>query len=236
MIRTHRMAATTLAVLACTGLGSVAFAAETADLAERVVKARETYTALISSADRGVPQELQERCQCVAVFPSVVKVALGVGGRYGSGVVSCRNGQGWSPIAFFKMSGGSWGLQLGAQSTEVVLFIMTEKGARSLLQSKFTLGGTASVAAGPVGRSGEASTDLNLNAEIYSYARAKGLFAGISLDGARMAANQKDIIQYYGQPVTAKGLLFDHKAPKHPTEMEEFLKVLPSGGSRASGN
>jgi SH3 domain-containing YSC84-like protein 1 len=236
MNRTHRLAATTLAVLACTGLGSVAFAADTVDLADRVNKAREVYQALVSTPDRGVPQELQERCQCVAVFPQVVKVAVGIGGRYGSGVVSCRNGQEWSPIGFFKMSGGSWGLQLGAQSTEVVLFIMTEKGARSLLQSKFTLGGTASVAAGPLGRSAEASTDLNLNAEIYSYARAKGLFAGISLEGARLAANQKDITQYYGKPVTAKELLFDHKAPKRPAEMEEFLRALPAGSSRASGN
>jgi lipid-binding SYLF domain-containing protein len=230
------MVATTFAVLVCTGLGSAVVSADAVDLAERVNKAREVYTALISTPDRGVPQELQERCKCIAVFPQVVKVAVGVGGRYGSGVVSCRNDQGWSPIAFFKMSGGSWGLQLGAQATEVVLFIMTDKGAQSLLDSKFTLGATASVAAGPVGRSAEASTDLNLNAEIYSYARAKGLFAGISLEGARLAANQKDITKYYGKAVPAKELLFDHKAPKHPAEMEEFLRVLPSGGTHASGN
>lgn len=228
MFRPHRMTGTALVALALTLSAHAALAADAAELAARVVKAREVYQDLAKTADRGVPEALEKDCKCIAVFPRVLKLAVGIGGRAGNGVITCRNAEGtWSPLAFFRLTGGSWGLQLGAEATEVVLFFMTESGARSLLESKFTLGGKASVAAGPVGRSAEAGTDVKLNAEIYSYARSKGLFAGLSLEGARLAPDKDDINRYYGQPTTAKALLFDHTAPKRPAEMEEFLKQLP---------
>jgi lipid-binding SYLF domain-containing protein len=193
-----------------------------------VERSSEVYRELVESSDRKVPNALLEKCDCVGVFPKVYKAAIGFGGRYGKGVVTCRNADGkWSPVAFFKMTGGSWGLQIGGQSTELVLFFMTERSARSLLDSKFTLGAQAGVAAGPVGRAAEASTDLKLDAEIYSYARSKGLFAGLSLEGARVAAFDADNARFYGAPATAKALLFEHKAPSRPAAMEKLLGLLP---------
>jgi lipid-binding SYLF domain-containing protein len=143
--------------------------------------------------------------------------------------MSCRNAEGkWSPPSFVGITGGSWGLQIGAESSDLVVFFMTERGARSLMtSSRITLGAKASVAAGPFGRSGEASTDLKLNAEIYTYAKSKGLFAGLSIEGARLAADQKSNAQYYGQPVSIKQLLFEHKAPRVPEEAETFRRALP---------
>jgi lipid-binding SYLF domain-containing protein len=158
----------------------------------------------------------------------VIKGAIGLGFRMGQGVMTCRNAKGaWSPPSFLRLTGGSVGFQLGAQGTDVVLFFMTDHGSRSLLDSKFTLGGTASVAAGPLGRSAEAGTDLKLDAEIYSYARSKGLFAGLSLEGARLAPDDKSNEKFYGQKVDPKALLFEHKAPKMPAEAGALLGVLP---------
>ena len=133
----------------------------------------------------------------------------------------------WSPISFVTLAGGSFGLQLGGESSDFVLFFMNDRGVRSMIASKFTLGGKASIAAGPVGRSAEASTDVRLDAEIYSYAKAKGLFAGISLEGARLAPDEKANAEYYGKPATAQALLFDHHAPRMPAEEQAFLKSLP---------
>ncbi len=198
------------------------------DVNARLERAREVYHELIQSPDREIPQTLQEQCKCVAVFPHVVKAAFGIGGRYGKGVVSCRSDSGpWSPPAPFSLAGGSWGLQIGAEAADVVLFFMTDHGARSLLESKFTLGASASLAAGPTGRVAEAGTDLKLDAEIYSYARAKGLFAGLSLDGARLAADAEATRQLYGEPLGAKAILFEHKGTTHSKAAEEFIDMLP---------
>lgn len=208
-------------------LSSPARAADDATT-EVVTRATEVYRELIAAPDHEVPQRLLKDCDCIAVFPKVYKAAIGFGGRYGKGVVSCRDTSGaWSPVAFFKLTGGSWGFQIGGSATELVLFFMTERSARSLLDSQFTLGAQAGVAAGPVGRAAEADTDLKLDAEIYSYARSKGLFAGISLEGAQMAPHDADDATFYGAPVTAKALLFEHKAPTRPAAMEKFLRTLP---------
>lgn len=148
-------------------------------------------------------------------------------------MISCRDSSGaWSPVSFLTLAGGSFGLQIGGERSDVVLFFMTERGSRSLLSSKFTLGGTASIAAGPVGRSAEASTDLKLDAEIYSYAKSKGLFAGISLEGARLAPDEKANREYYGSPVSAESLLFAGRGIEDPAESREFRRRLP--GSRGS--
>jgi lipid-binding SYLF domain-containing protein len=217
-----------LAAVALAGAGPARVSADesAADLAERVTDAREVYRELVHSPDRGVPQELLERCQCVGVFPRVIKAAIGIGGRYGKGVVTCRDTTGWGPLSFFRLTGGSWGLQLGAEATDLVLFFMTERSARSLLQSRFTLGAKAGVAAGPAGRSAEAATDLALEAEIYSYARSKGLFAGLSLEGARLAPSEADNRTFYGESVPTRRLLFEHQSPRRPAEMEALLEEL----------
>ncbi|MBI1796617.1 MAG: lipid-binding SYLF domain-containing protein [Candidatus Eisenbacteria bacterium] len=224
----HR-AITAIAIAALCGAGAVAprpaHAAD--DLQRRVADAREVYQELINTPDRNVPRQLREGCKCVAVLPHVVKGAIGFGARFGRGVICCRDaGGGWSPVAFVQLTGGSWGLQIGAESADVVLFFMTDRGVRSLLGSKFTLGAKAGVAAGPVGRTAEAATDVKLNAEIYSYARTKGLFAGVSLEGARIAVDDKGDERYYGAPVTAKQILFDRSVPKRPEGMDAFLDAL----------
>jgi len=198
------------------------------DLPRKVERARDVLAELFDAPDREIPEELVERAVCIATIPGVIKGALGWGGRYGRGVINCRKDGGkWSPPAFVKISGGSLGFQIGAQSTDLVLFLMTERSIESLLASKFTLGGNASVAAGPVGRSAEASTDLRLNAEVYTYARSRGLFAGISLEGARLAPDQTSIKRYYGRRLSPQQILFEQKVPRLPPEAEAQRKALP---------
>jgi SH3 domain-containing YSC84-like protein 1 len=218
------------AMIAAIGMTSPAFAANTeVKLDQKLTDATAVYRELLSTPDRGVPEVLLKKCQCIAVIPNTLKGAFVYGARFGTGVMSCRNPGGkWSPPSFVRLYGGSWGLQIGGESSDLVLFFMTERGARSLMTSnKITLGGQASVAAGPFGRSGEASTDLRLNAEIYTYAKSKGLFAGLSIAGARFAADQNANALYYGARVSVKQLLFDHDAPKVAGEAEEFGKALP---------
>jgi lipid-binding SYLF domain-containing protein len=200
---------------------------------DKLVAARQVFQDLVGAPDRAVPRSLLDGAVCVAVIPHIIKGAFGVGGRHGNGVVSCRSEDGrWSPPAFIQLSGGSFGFQIGVEATDLVLFFMTERGARSLLESEFTLGGDASVAAGPVGRSAGASTDVKLKAEIYGYAKSKGLFAGVSLEGARVAPDQKAIRQYYGQRIFPEVILFDQEVPKLGPEAEQFLDILPAGGSK----
>ena len=219
-----------VAVIAAIGLASPAFTADSdTKLDQKLKDATAVYHELLSTPDRGLPEALLKKCQCIAVIPHVLKGAFVYGARFGTGVMSCRGAEGgWSPPCFVRLYGGSWGLQIGGESSDLVLFFMSERGARSLMtSSKITLGGQASVAAGPFGRSGEASTDLKLDAEIYTYAKSKGLFAGLSFAGARLAADQESNARYYGQPVSVKQLLFEHKAPRGPEEAEAFRKTLP---------
>ena len=203
-------------------------AEEKAQQAKKITEATAVYHELVTSTDQAVPKELLEKCKCVAVLPGVIKAAVGYGARHGSGVMICRNSTGWSAPAFVNISGGSVGFQLGAESTDLVLFFMTDRGARSLVNgTRLTLGGKASVAAGPFGRSGEVATNLELKSEIYSYARSTGLFAGLSFEGARLAPNQKDIVRYYGPGVTYKQLLFGTAPKSVPAEAETFSAALP---------
>ena len=215
-------------MLVIPGIASAGKAERVAKLGERLTEANAVYHELVSAPDRAVPKELQERCKCIAVLPGVLKAAMGIGARHGNGVMSCRTASGWSAPAFVSISGGSFGFQLGAESTDLVLFFMTDRGARSLVNgSRITLGGKASVAAGPFGRSGEAATNLELKAEIYSYARSKGLFAGLSIEGARLAPNKDDIVSYYGNGVTYGKLLFGGGPKTRPAGAQAFSAMLP---------
>jgi len=210
-------------------LAHPAWAEEENKLGKKLIDARDVYRELLATPDKSVPEALKKDCKCIAVIPHMIKGALGYGARFGQGVISCRQASGgWSPPSFVRITGGSIGLQIGGESTDLVLFFMTERGARSLLTgTKVTLGGKASVAAGPFGRSGEASTDLKLNAEIYSYGKSKGLFAGLSLEGARLAADSKANARYYGKPVTVKQLLFEPSSIDVPAEGQDFRSALP---------
>lgn len=199
-----------------------------ARLAQKIQTAEDVLRELLATPDHEVPDELLSRARCVAVMPGVVKGAFGWGGKHGRGILSCRNDQKqWSAPVFVRISGGSFGFQIGAQAADVVLFLMSERSVKSLLKSKFTLGGDVSVAAGPLGRSAEASTDARLKAEIYSYAKTRGLFAGISLEGSRLAPHRKSMVRYYGRPLDATALLIDHEMPDLPSEAKSFLAALP---------
>ncbi|HEU4335436.1 MAG TPA: lipid-binding SYLF domain-containing protein [Candidatus Eisenbacteria bacterium] len=196
--------------------------------ARRLDDARAVFLEIRDMPDAEVPQPLLEKCRCIAVFPGVVKGAFGIGGRRGHGVMSCRDSAGaWSAPAFLTMTGGSFGFQIGVEKADVVLFFMSERGARSLVESKFTLGAKAGVSAGPVGRSAEAATDLKLDAEIYSYGRSKGAFAGISLEGAKVAADKSANERAYGRKIEAKAILFGRLDLRRSSATGSFLETLP---------
>ncbi len=199
-----------------------------ARLAQKIQTSEEVLRELLATPDHEVPDELLKRARCVAVMPGVVKGAFGWGGKHGRGVLSCRDGeQGWSAPVFVRISGGSFGFQIGAQAADVVLFLMSDRSMKSLLKSQFTLGGDVSVAAGPLGRSAEASTDARLKAEIYSYAKSRGLFAGVSIEGSRLAPHDKSMTRYYGRPLDARAILIEHEMPELPSEARSFLAALP---------
>jgi lipid-binding SYLF domain-containing protein len=224
----HPVVKITAIVSAFTLSATISLAAETDKVTRKVEAATEVYRELLQAPDSELPEELLEKCNCIGVIPHVVKAALGWGGRRGRGVLSCRNDDGeWSPPLFVNISGGSFGLQIGGQASDVVLFFMTERSIKALLKSKFTIGGEASVAAGPFGRTAEVSTDATLNAEIYSYARSRGLFAGLSLEGARLAANQKLIKEFYGQRIFPDRIVLEHKVPNLPKAAQAFMDALP---------
>lgn len=177
-------------------------ALEAAKQSERAAK---VFNQIMATREQSIPRDLLQRAEAVAVFPGVLKGGFIVGGRRGSGVISRRVGRGWSAPAFFDLTGGSFGLQIGAASTDYVLLFMNEDAVESLLGDKFEIGGEGSAAAGPVGRSASASTDLRLNAQILSYSRSKGAFAGLELKGVMIAPDKEDNSQVYG--MTARDIL-----------------------------
>jgi SH3 domain-containing YSC84-like protein 1 len=182
-------------------LPSLAAAASTReDLQERIDAAKIVLDEIMNAKDATVPTDILKSATCVAVVPSMKKGAFFVGGQYGQGVVTCRTGHGWSGPVFIRMAGGSFGLQFGGQATDLILIAVNDRGMQDLLKDKFKIGGDASAAAGPVGRAGQASTDWKMSAELLSYSRAKGLFAGIDLDGTSVSQNSEDTQLYYGQP------------------------------------
>ena len=179
---------------------------------ERLKDARDVLQAIMNTPDKGLPQDLLARAACIAIIPSVKKLAIGFGGEHGAGYVLCRkkNGGGpWGPPSGFAISGGSFGLQLGASATDFVLLFMNSDGIQKLLQDKFTLGADASVAAGPVGRSAAANTDAQMTAKVLSYSRSKGLFGGFALDGAVLRPSGDDNEELYGKKVNPKDILLN---------------------------
>ena len=189
--------------------------------------AADVWKELTELPDRKVPERLLREARCVAVIPGIIKGAFVWGGHRGKGVLTCRRGAGWSAPIFVNMTGASFGFQIGGQSIDLVLFFVTDRSVRSLLRSEFTFGGDASVAAGPLGRTAEAATDLKLKAEIYSYGKARGLFAGISLQGARLATNQRWLNYYYGKRLWPESVLFEDAVASPPPEAAAFLAALP---------
>jgi SH3 domain-containing YSC84-like protein 1 len=196
-------------------------------LRERANRAGEIVAELVKEADHAPPQSLLNKATCVAAVPGVVQVGLGVGGKVGFGLASCRTSAGWSLPTFMGLKGGTWGLQIGGQSADVVLLFLNRNAPRLIASSSFDLGGQASVAAGPVGRNLSAETDYKLSAEIYSYSKTKGLFAGINLAGTKWEVDSKANRAVYGESRAGNvKRLLRSSGTRGPTLVQPFLRSL----------
>ncbi|HVB34366.1 MAG TPA: lipid-binding SYLF domain-containing protein [Patescibacteria group bacterium] len=203
-------------------------------------KATNVINEIMGTPDNGIPSELLENAVCVGIIPSELKVAFGFGGTYGRGVLVCRrDGNGvWGAPSMFTVGGGSFGFQIGGKATDVVFIVMNADGARKLVQDSVKLGAEASAAAGPVGRSAQGATDVQLHAEILSYSRSQGLFAGVSLSGAVLKQDEADNHKLYGRNVTAKQILIDGtvRTPRNARRLDRTLtKYSPKGGQTFKG-
>jgi lipid-binding SYLF domain-containing protein len=203
-----------IAALFVVGLGVAGFAntasaaSSKTDLENRLNASARVITEIMATPDKAVPNQIMEQATCVGVVPGLKKAAFVVGGQYGQGVVTCRTGHGWSAPVFFRIAGGSFGFQIGGQSTDLVLIAVNQKGFQDLLKNKVKLGGDAAASAGPVGRNAQAATDLKLNAELLTYSRSKGLFAGIDLTGDDVSQNTDDTTTFYsGSNATYESIL-----------------------------
>jgi lipid-binding SYLF domain-containing protein len=171
------------------------------DIEKRIQNAATVLNEIMESKDASIPSKIMSDAECVAVVPNMIKIALGFGGSHGKGVATCKNDHGWSAPAPFTITGGSWGLQIGGQAVDLVLLAMNKKGMDALLSSKFKVGADASAAAGPVGRAAEASTDWKMKSELLTYSRARGVFAGIDLSGAKVAQDKDATRLLYGKMI-----------------------------------
>ncbi len=203
-----------------TGAGFAASSKD--DLQDRVDAAKTVLDQVMSAQDRSIPMNILQQATCVGVVPGLIKGAFVFGAQYGQGIVTCRTGHGWSAPVFIRMAGGSWGLQIGGQSTDLVLVAVNDHGFQDLLKSKFKIGGDAAASAGPVGRNSQAATDWRMNAELLTYSRSKGLFAGIDLDGTVVSQNVEDTELYFGHAHSFQTILKGEIAP--PAGSVPFVK------------
>jgi SH3 domain-containing YSC84-like protein 1 len=201
-------------------------AKDTHDEIQQTTKAATIFKEIMSAPDKAIPRSVLDDADCIAVFPQVIKAAFGIGGSGGRGVVVCRNAGTWSAPAFLNLGSASFGFQIGAEATDYIMLFMTPDSARSLLETKVKLGGNVSVAAGPIGREAAAATDLKLNAQILSYSRSKGLFAGAALEGAVIETADRDMEDVYGEGASARSVLVAGAAA--PQEVTAFSKTIES--------
>lgn len=191
---------------------------------DRLDKAGEVLQQVMSTPDKGIPNEVMDHAKCVAVVPHMIKGGFVFGAQGGKGVATCRTGHGWSAPAFFTIAGGSWGLQIGVEGVDLVMVFQNDKGMEKLLNSKFTVGADASAAAGPIGRHASADTDWKMNAEILTYSRAKGAFAGLTLNGADVHPDDDSMRAMYGGDVTFRSVLTGSVPP--PPSAHAFLSAV----------
>ncbi len=202
----------------------LAKASDRDDDVARTQKAAQVFKEIMDTPDKGIPQDLLAKAKCIAIIPGDKKFAFVFGGNYGRGLVTCRSTHGWSAPMFLALEGGSVGYQIGGSSTDIVMLFMNDHALRSLMSDNFKLGADASVAAGPVGRNASASTDLKLNAEVLSYSRAKGVFAGVSLNGAVVKADTSGDKAMYGDSVDRQQIM--HGTVKTPASAEPLIHEL----------
>src|SRR5579863_1001502 len=200
--------------------------------ADRVQAAADVLNEIQGAPDKGIPQEVLGSAECVAVVPSMLKGGFIVGAKYGRGLASCRTAKGWSAPAFFVVAGGSFGFQIGGQAVDLVMLIMNKDGMKHLLSSEFALGADASVAAGPVGRHAEGNTDWKMRAEVLTYSRARGIFAGVSLNGAVIKQDKDSTREFYDHMVTTKAALTGEVDP--PAAANPFLSTLAKWAQQAA--
>ena len=211
----------------------IAVASDREDDVARTQKAAQGFKEIMDTPDKGIPHDLLESAKCIAIIPGDKKFAFIFGGSYGRGVATCRTSHGWSAPMFVAIDGGSVGYQIGGSSTDIVMLFMNDRALHSLLSDKFKLGADASVAAGPVGRSAAAGTDLKLNAEILSYSRSKGVFAGVSLDGAVVQVDKSGDQGMYGADVDRHEIV-DGKVAM-PASARDLIHELGAYTGRTSG-
>jgi lipid-binding SYLF domain-containing protein len=218
-------AVVTAAILAA-GSAQIGFAAgdDKSKLDERVEAARQVIDEVMSVPDKGIPQSILAGAACVVVVPHYKKGAFVVGAQYGQGVATCRTPHGWSAPVFVKLEGGSFGWQIGGQSTDLILVAMNQDGLQQMLHNKFKIGADAAASAGPVGRNAQAGTDWKLNAEFLTYSRSKGLFAGLDLDGTVLSQNDDDTRTEYGANVPFASVLQGSVAT--PDDLRPFVRTV----------
>jgi lipid-binding SYLF domain-containing protein len=194
------------------------------DIDKRIDQSAKVLSEIMATPDKAVPDKIMNEAKCIAVVPSMVKIAVGFGGNHGKGVATCRTEHGWSAPAPITVAGGSWGLQLGGQAVDLVMIVMNDQGMEHLLSSHVKLGADASAAAGPVGRDATAGTDIKMRAEVLTYSRTRGLFAGIDLSGSSISQDKDETRLLFGKMVPFDAILKGKVAP--PASAEPFLSVV----------
>ena len=218
-----------LSFMLCLGIASVSLVADTA--AERLAESATVMKEILEAPDKGIPDDLLRKAQCVVVVPGVKKAGFVVGGKYGRGFLVCRKKSGdWGAPAAMRIEGGSVGFQIGASETDVIMLVMDPRSMRGILESKFTLGGEGEVAAGPVGRSSSAQTDATMNAKILSYSRSRGAFAGVALTGATLREDLDENAEMYSKRLTSKDVVNGEvKAPEAAADLLALLGKYRKG-------
>jgi len=199
------------------------------DIAKRLDKSADVLNEIMATPDKAIPDKVMQDAKCLAVIPSMVKIAVGFGGEHGKGVATCRTDRGWSAPAPITITGGSWGLQLGGQAVDLVMVVTNEQGMQHLLSSKFKLGADASAAAGPVGR--DAAADIKMRAEVLTYSRARGVFAGIDLSGSAISQDNDETRLLYGKTASFEDILRGKVAP--PADSKSFLAAVSKYSGQA---
>jgi len=221
-----------LMLLSSVGLaGSLAWADGRQDSLDRLKMSTEVLQAIMAAPDNGIPEEVLVSAKCIMVVPHLIKAGFIFGGKHGRGIATCRTASGWSAPAFISVGGGSWGLQIGVEAVDLVMLVMNEQGMQHLLSSKFQLSGEGSAAAGPVGRHASAGTDWKLNAEILTYSRSKGLFAGITLEGAVVEQDNDSTRAIYNKKLPFRTVLSGKTAT--PAVAAEFMRAVVAASRQA---
>jgi lipid-binding SYLF domain-containing protein len=229
MVQQMKQITTLVALLSLTSIGWAGTNREATN--DRLDHAGRVLHEIMAAPDSGIPEEVLEHAKCVAVVPHLLKGGFVFGAENGRGVATCRTANGWSAPVFFAITGGSWGLQIGVEGIDLVMIIQDERGMHQLLSSKFEIGGDASAAAGPVGRHASANTDWKLNAEILTYSRARGAFAGLTLNGASIRHDEDSTTAIYGRNVSNRRILSGEIAP--PAAARTFLDAVRGAKEQA---